>query len=223
MTPIRLNKYLRDHGYASRREADQLIADGKVYINGTLATLGTSVSEGDHVEVRGASKSYEYRAYYKPRGLPTQSDIELDVVSRMRTRGLYPIGRLDKESEGLLILTNDGRLTTKLIGDGAEVEKEYEVTVREPLKNDVPKIFAKGMETEPFGALKPAVAEIVDTNTIRITLVEGKKHQIRVMLAELGYTTTSLMRLRMGPVTLDGLEPGEDRPLTKTELSELGV
>ncbi|MCL9972302.1 MAG: pseudouridine synthase [Candidatus Pacebacteria bacterium] len=220
---MRLNTYLRDQGYASRREADELIKSGAVFVNGTKATLGMDVTDDDTVEVRRkALKALTYLAYYKPRRLATQSLTEDDVIAQAKARGLFPVGRLDKDSEGLLLITNDGRLTTLLLGD-TDIVKEYIVTVREPLKKDVPKIFAKGMETEAFGKLLPAHATIFGPETLRVRLVEGKKHQIRVMLADLGYTTTSLKRVRIGPVMLQGLRPGQDRPLTDKELQGLGV
>lgn len=221
---MRINKYLRDHGYASRREADELVENGEVFVNGTAAQMGAQVEETDTVEVRRKKeKKYIYRAYYKPRHLPTQSNEEGDVIALMKPRGLYPVGRLDKESEGLLIVTNDGRLTTSLLGADSETEKEYVVTVREPMEKNVPKIFAMGMNTEGLGQLLPANAELIDDNTLRVVLIEGKKHQIRVMLSELGYTTTQLKRVRIGPVTLGSLAPNTDRPLTKDELEILLV
>lgn len=218
----RINKYLRDRGFASRREADELVANGEVFINGVVAELGSLVQETDNVEVRRKSeKRYEYRAYYKPRGLATQAETEEDVISLWKPRGLYPIGRLDKESEGLLLLTNDGRLTTTLLGPESETEKEYEVQVREELRGTVETIFEKGMSTESLGTLLPAKAQLVDAHTLRITLVEGKKHQIRIMLSDLGYTIESLKRIRVGPVTLGDLMPSKDRALSEAELSAL--
>ncbi len=224
MPTKRINKYLRDQGIASRREADELVESGEIFINGVVAELGSLVNDADIVEVkRKSEKRYEYRAYYKPRGLATQSETEEDVVSLWEPRGLYPIGRLDKESEGLLILTNDGRLTTLLLGAESETEKEYVVRVREELRDTVVQVFQKGMDTEALGTLLPAYAEVVDTHTLNVTLVEGKKHQIRVMLSDLGYTVESLKRVRVGPVSLDTLTPSKDRALTKEEISALGL
>jgi 23S rRNA pseudouridine2604 synthase len=212
---IRLNMYLRDKGIASRREADALIAAKKVRINGTVADLGTKVSEDDVVTVDTPSTfSHRYLLYYKPRGVATQGEQGAEsVVSTWRARGLFPVGRLDKESEGLLILTNDGRLTTRLIGKDSDIEKEYEVVTKEKIRAGIPFILAKGMDTEALGKLLPAKATVTKEHTIRITLQEGKRHQIRVMLAELGLTVQSLKRIRIGSITLGRLRPGEVREL----------
>lgn len=212
---IRLNTYLRDKGIASRREADALIAAKKVRVNGKIADLGTKVSEDDTVTVDTPSTtSHRYLLYYKPRGIVTQGEQGTEsVVSTWRARGLFPVGRLDKESEGLLILTNDGRLTTRLIGEKSTVEKEYEVVTKEKIRAGIPLILAKGMDTEALGKLLPAQATITKENAIRITLQEGKRHQIRVMLAELGLTVQSLKRIRIGSITLGRMHPGEVREL----------
>lgn len=221
----RINKYIRDKGLASRREADALVESGVVFINGQKAELGSNVEDSDIVEIRqneADKKKNIYRAYYKPRGIATQAVEGPDVVSEWKAKGLYPVGRLDKDSEGLLIMTNDGRVTTKLLGVESDTEKEYFVKVREPLANNVPALFAKGMETEPFGKLLPAHAELLGEHSLQIILVEGKKHQIRVMLGELGYTTVQLKRVRVGPILLGDLKPGADRDLTEKELKAIG-
>lgn len=214
--PIRINKYLREKGLASRREADKMIADGKVLVNGRQAKIGAMIGEKDKVTVGGAaSKNYIYLAYNKPRGLATQAPENTEsVISQWRGRGLFPIGRLDKESEGLLILTNDGRLTTRLTSSQSPVEKEYIVNTREDIKANTVAILERGMRTETFGQLLPAKAEIVGRHSLSIILREGKRHQIRVMLAELGYTVESLKRVRIGKILLGKLRPGETRALT---------
>ena len=217
--PIRINKYLRDKGFASRREADELISAGNVLINGTVAKTGMLVNESDKVVLNQPHpKKYVYLAYHKPRGLPTQGlSGDRSVIADWEKKGLFPVGRLDKMSEGLLILTNDGRVTTKILGTDARFEKEYIATVRENLRAGVVAIFKKGMETVPLGKLLPADATLIDSHTIKIILHEGKHHQIRVMLGDLGYTITSLKRVRIGHISLDNLERGETRPLNKKE------
>ena len=217
--PIRINKYLRDKGFASRREADELISAGNILINGTVAKTGMLVNESDKVVLNQPHpKKYVYLAYHKPRGLPTQGlSGDRSVIADWEKKGLFPVGRLDKMSEGLLILTNDGRVTTKILGTDARFEKEYIATVRENLRAGVVAIFKKGMETVSLGKLLPADAALIDSHTIKIILHEGKHHQIRVMLGDLGYTITSLKRVRIGHISLDNLERGETRPLNKKE------
>jgi len=221
--PIRINKYLRDQGFASRREADDLIAAGKVFVNGKRALQGMLVQSGDAVELRGANeKEYQYLAYYKPQGLATQSQEGSEsVIAEWREKGLFPIGRLDKESEGLLILTNDGRLTTKLLSTDSGFEKEYLEKVGEHIRKGIPAILKKGMNTKTFGRLLPANAKIIDDRMISIALREGKRHQIRVMLAELGYSVKMLKRVRIGPIKLGKLRPEEARPLSSQEIKLL--
>jgi 23S rRNA pseudouridine2604 synthase len=218
--PIRLNKYLRDIGLASRRESDRLIESGHVLVNGKKAQLGTMVNEGDDVSVReGVMKEMIYLAYYKPWGIATQGiKGQPSVINEWQPKGLFPVGRLDKESEGLLILTNDGRITSRLLGDEDTFEKEYIVEVREKLRSGIPAIFEKGMQTE-LGNLLPAQARIMNDHRINIILHEGKKHQIRVMLSELGYTVTLLKRVRIGKIRLGNLKPGQARNLNEKEIA----
>jgi len=245
--PIRLNKYLRDMGIASRRESDRLVEEGYVVVNGKRATLGTMINEGDKVVVNEGTRKKKliYLAYYKPWGLATQGvGNQPSVIMNWRSKGIFPIGRLDKESEGLLILTNDGRVTSKLLdkedkfdpvrGRPAEgtatttpgrsasngVEKEYVVEVREKLRSGIPAIFKKGMHTD-IGDLLPAQAKLMSDHRLNIILREGKKHQIRVMLSELGYTVTLLKRVRIGHIKLGNLEPGSTKELSEKEVAGL--
>ncbi len=211
--PIRINKYLRDKNLASRREADKLVENGLVFINGKRAENGMQVNKGDDVAVKGERKQYQYLAYYKPQGLATQDLAgNKSVIADWKKKGLYPIGRLDKESEGLLILTNDGRLTRKILSEDSKYEKEYIVTVNEPLRAGIVPIFKSGMQTQSLGKLLPAKAEIINRTTLRVILKEGKRHQIRIMLSELFYTVTSLKRVRIGDIRLGNLRPGQTRP-----------
>jgi len=213
--PIRINKYLRDQGLASRREADKLVEAGSVFVNGKRVDNGAMVNEKDNVVVKGIKKEYQYLAYYKPRDLPTQ-DLpgKQSVITDWKAKGLYPIGRLDKSSEGLLLLTNDGRFARAVLSDSKKYEKEYLVSVKEPLRIGVVKIFQAGMDTESLGKLLPAKARIVNDTKIQLTLNEGKHHQVRVMLSELGYTINSLRRVRIGDIKIEDLKPGETRPIS---------
>lgn len=216
---IRINKYLRDEGVASRREADELVRAGSVFINGLRAEIGALIGPKDKVTLKGVKdKEYVYLAYYKQRGIPTQSSEEENVIGQWKEKGLFPIGRLDKQSEGLIILTNDGRITSKILNADSKFEKEYLVKVKEHLRSGVEGIIKKGMMTETFDKLLPAEAKIVGDSEIRIILHEGKKHQIRVMLGELNYTTTSLKRLRVGEIKLGTMKPGDTRKLTSKEV-----
>ena len=201
-------------GLASRREADKLVENGHVLLNGNPVKSGDMVKEKDNVEVEGFNKQYQYFAYYKPRGIPTQ-DLpgKKSVITEWKNKGLYPIGRLDKDSEGLLILTNDGRFATEVLSHDSKYEKEYIATVKEPLRPGIVQIFKKGMDTKDFGKLLPAKAQILSKTRLKIILNEGKKHQIRVMLNDLSYTITSLKRVRIGNIEIGNMKPGETRPL----------
>ena len=216
--PIRINKYLRDKGLASRREADGLVEAGLVFINGRRAENGDIVNETDKILVKENKnknkKELKYLAFYKPKGLPTQ-DLpgKKSVISEWKEQGLYPVGRLDKESEGLLILTNDGRFAREILDEKGSYEKEYWVVVKEPMPAGIVKIFANGMETKTFGKLLPVKSRLINKNKISMVLREGKKHQIRVMMSELNYNIVSLKRVRIGKFKLENLNPGETLPI----------
>jgi 23S rRNA pseudouridine2604 synthase len=220
MEPLRINKYLRDMKIASRREADELIEKGLVEVNGSIASKGLMIKEGDKVIVRGKKKIYRYFAYYKPRGISTQ-DLpgKESVVTIWKKKNLFPVGRLDKESEGLIILTNDGRVTREILSKKENYEKEYIVETREKLRKGVVDIFEKGMEVKKFGKLLPVKAEIINENRIKMILREGKKHQIRIMLEELSYTVTKLKRVRIGNVFIGNLKPGEIKEIDFKKLA----
>jgi len=203
---------------ASRREADKLVEGGLVFVNGKRVDNGAMVNEKDNVVVKKPkgtlAKEYKYLAYYKPRNLATQ-DLpgKESVITIWKKQGLYPIGRLDKSSEGLLLLTNDGRFARKVLSDSSKYEKEYVVTVKEPLRPGIVKIFQAGMQTQALGKLLPAKARIINNERLQIILQEGKHHQIRVMLDELNYTIASLKRVRIGDIKIEDLKPGETRPV----------
>ncbi len=208
--PIRINKYLQEKKIASRREADSLIEKGLVLVNGQKIKLGYMVQEKDVVDIK-ANKKCIYLAYYKPRGLPTQDKPGVkSVVSEWKESGVYPIGRLDKESEGLILLTNDGLFAKKVLD---KYEKEYLVKVREPLRKGIISIMESGMKTKALGKLLPVKAEIINRTTIKMILQEGKRHQIRVMLNDLRYTIESIKRIRIGSIKLGKMKPGESRAL----------
>lgn len=225
---MRLNKYLAHTGVASRREADALIEAGKVKINGQRAVMGQKVEEGDDVEVVGKTKPKNYYAYYKGRGIITHSpgENEVDIATKIaQDFGLShvsPIGRLDKDSEGLLILSNDGRITGPLLDPDSATEKEYEVTVDKPITGMFTRIMANGVDIEGYQT-KPAVITTNKRNDKRfnIVLTEGKKHQIRRMCAALGYQVQSLKRVRIANVELGKLKPNQYRKISGDELQIL--
>ena len=144
---------------ASRREADKLVEAGLVFINGKRAENGSIVGQDDKVtlkENKNAKKELLYFMYYKPKGLATQDKSQMQsVIAQWRDKKVYPIGRLDKESEGLLLLTNDGRFAREVLSDKDEFAKEYHVTTAEPIRHGIAEIFAAGMDTDTFGVLKP--------------------------------------------------------------------
>lgn len=226
--PIRLNKYLAHTGVASRRESDELIAAGKVTINGQKAEMGQKVEKDDKVKVVGKTKAKSYYAYYKGRGIITHSpgEHETDIATRLaKDYGLThvsPIGRLDKDSEGLIILSNDGRITGPLLNPDSETEKEYDVTVDKPIRGIFTRAMAGGVDIEGY-TTKPATVTASKNNDKRfsIVLTEGKKHQIRRMCAALGYQIQSLKRVRIANVAIDKLKPNQYRKINSEELETL--
>ncbi|MCA9366308.1 rRNA pseudouridine synthase [Candidatus Kaiserbacteria bacterium] len=230
---IRINKRIAELGLASRREADALIAAGSVLVNGRPAVTGEKVSLSDTIEVRGNStKEKLYLAYYKGRGIITHSPAanETDIVTRLKSdydlTDVYPVGRLDKDSEGLIILTNDGRVTGPLLDPARGNSKVYEVTVDKPINNHFLKHMASGVNIEGY-VTKPANIEKKTNVRFLLTLTEGKKHQIRRMCAALGYQVESLKRVQILNIELGKLKPNQYRKLSgselKTFLKTLGV
>lgn len=226
--PMRINKYLAEQKIASRREADTLISAKKILINGKVATLGQQVAENDHVELVGETKKLSYLAYYKGRGIITHSPAagETDIITRLKKdysiSNVTPVGRLDKDSEGLIILTNDGRITGPLLDPAAGHQKEYEVTVDKPISGMFTKMMAGGVDIEGY-LTKPATIVTLPRNDKRfmITLTEGKKHQIRRMCAALGYQIQDLKRVRIMNVELGTLKPNQYRKINGPELQTL--
>ncbi len=221
--PVRINKYLAHRGYATRRGADEIIARGEVTINGKKAVLGDVVKEGDVVEMRNSQpENYVYYAYNKPRGIITHSpeagekSIEDSIRGRIPEK-VFPIGRLDKASQGLILLTNDGRITDKLLSPENDHEKEYEVMVDKPVNSQFLHGLKIGVDIEGY-MTKPAQAKKVSEQKISIVITEGKKHQIRRMCAALGYVVKNIKRIRIMNITLGNLGPGQFRKLTDEEL-----
>lgn len=231
---MRINKYLAHTGVASRRESDTLIEQGKVKINGKKAQMGQQVEETDEVEIVGKTKSKSYLAYYKGRGIITHSPAagEIDIATRLaKDYGIThvaPVGRLDKDSEGLIILSNDGRITGPLLEPDRNNEKEYDVLVDKPLSGMFKRAMEAGVDIEGYRT-KPStiIANPRNDKRFSIIITEGKKHQIRRMCAALGYQVQSLKRVRIVNITLEKLKPNQYRKIQgielETLLKELGV
>lgn len=232
--PMRINKYLAHTGVASRREADELVAKGKVKVNGKKAEMGQQVQEADNVEVVGKTKAKIYLAYYKGRGIITHSPAEgeIDIAAKLaKDYGIThvsPVGRLDKDSEGLIILSNDGRITGPLLDPEADHEKEYDVTVDKNVSGMFLRAMENGVEIEGYRT-KPARVEASARNEkrFRLSITEGKKHQIRRMCAALGYQVQTLKRVRIMNIELGRLKPNQYRKIQDKELAtflkELGL
>ncbi|MBI2630661.1 rRNA pseudouridine synthase [Candidatus Nomurabacteria bacterium] len=205
---MRINKYLALKKISTRRGADELIANKKVFINGRLAVLGSKISQADKVEVKGApEKAYEYFAYNKPIGIETNSP----------RPDLFPIGRLDKNSHGLLILTNDGRITDQLLNPKYFHEKEYVVRTLNKLRSSFKNKMEAGVNIEGYVTQKCKV-KILSPFTFKIILTEGKKHQIRRMCSALFQEVADLKRERIMNIKLGNLKDGGLREIKGEEL-----
>lgn len=229
--PMRLNKYLAEQGYATRRGADELIAAGKVLVNGIPAALGTRVSEDDRVEVRqgtrGKKATYRYFAFNKPRGsityepgtnlLEMHSSLPPELAAVRPP--LFPVGRLDKDSHGLLLLTNDGRVTDRLLNPDRDHDKEYVVRTKLQLRQSFRQHMEAGVQIEGYHT-KPTKVRILGERSFSITLTEGKKHQIRRMVVAMHNEVTDLKRSRILNIRLGSLSPGEARAIEDAELEQ---
>ena len=229
---MRINKYLAQCGVASRRECDRLIAEGKVTVNGRPAGLGDDVNDGDNIKVEGrpvSVKKSEYYLLHKPKGyLCTVSDDKgrktvMDILGDGVGR-VYPVGRLDYDSEGLLILTTDGELAQHLTHPSNEVPKTYLVKVEGRLTEADLNPIRSGIEIDGY-VTKKCRAHIVETNKdytkVELVLREGKNREIRKMFAAIGREVTLLKRTKVGELTLRGLDRGAFRKLTPAEVEYL--
>lgn len=226
----RLNKYLADCGVCSRREADKLIEAGKVTVNGTVAGMGSKVSETDKVQVNGKTLQGKSKnvvlAFYKPVGVTcTEKDKHAEKIINDFIK--YPVrvtyaGRLDKDSEGLLLLTNDGKLIDAMMRGANRHEKEYVVKVDKEITEDFVKKMSAGMYLEELKSnTRPCQVEKVGKFTFRIILTQGLNRQIRRMCKTLGYEVTSLKRERVMNIKLGKLVPGKYKEVTGEELEKL--
>ena len=201
--------------YCSRRMADKLIAEGKVKINGNVAKVGQKVNERDKVEVdlpavKKISDTRVYLAYHKPKGIDTHS---------IKSDGLFPVGRLDKNSRGLLLLTNDGRVTDRMLNPKYEHEKEYQVTVDQKLRPGFLERLRTGVTIDDY-ITRPAKVSRLTDHKFKITLTEGRHHQIRRMCDVFGYTVRDLKRERIMDIKLSGIPQGSSKKLSGKELQD---
>jgi len=217
--PMRINKYLAFKGYSTRKGGDTLVSKGLVSINGKRAQLGDQVKEGDKVEVRGTKKTYHYYAYNKPRGIITHSPQgdEESIEQTVPLKGVFPVGRLDKDSYGLIILTDDGRITDKLLNPAYVHEKEYKVSVKSDLPSNFKKRMEAGVLIEGYKT-KPAMVRIHGEKSFSVVLTEGKKHQIRRMCSALKVDVAKLERTRIMNIKLLSTKAGQYREITGKEL-----
>lgn len=222
--PIRINKYLAEKGICSRREADRLIEDGKVNLNGQKATLGAIVTGNDKVEISGETKQLFYVAYNKPQGIvtncPQKGEREIKDILKLKFE-YFPIGRLDKESRGLILLTNDGRITDRLLSPKRQHEKEYVVEIDRKLRDDDLRQLRQGITLDGGFRTKPCNIRMINDRVFSITLTEGKNRQIRRMCKALDYDVLDLCRVRIMNITLQDMPEGHYKALSGEVLQEL--
>lgn len=223
--PMRINKFVAHKGYSTRTGADDLIRAGKVTINGRKAVLGDKVTATDTVLVadKNIHKNLVYFAYNKPIGVVTSNPVRgekeiLDnpILPKTSVPAIFPVGRLDKNSYGLILLTNDGRVTDRLLNPKHDHQKEYVVEVGHAFTPAFMRHMQDGVDIGEY-VTKPAIVTRLNSTTFQITLSEGKNRQIRRMTEKLGYTVTDLCRMRIQNITLGKLGQGSFRPLTSEE------
>lgn len=226
---MRINKFLSEAGVCSRRGADKWIEAGRIKINGVKAELGSKVTEDDSVEVDNkvvtlnTDKGYVYIKLNKPRGITstTERHIKGNIVDFVgHSERIFHIGRLDKDSEGLILLTNDGDIVNEILRKEGRHEKEYIVTVDKPITDDFVKQMSEGVAILDTVTL-PAEVEKLNTKTFKIILTQGLNRQIRRMTEVLGYEVKQLRRIRVMNILVDDLKLGEWKDLTEAEKDEL--
>jgi len=228
--PKRLNKFLSEAGYCSRREADRLIDAGRVTINDIIPEMGTKVVDGDIVKVDGEiigerKKEFVYLAFNKPVGIVCTTDTRVEkdnIIDYINyPKRIFPIGRLDKPSEGLILLTDDGDIVNKILRASNNHEKEYVVTVDKPISQTFIERMSGGMYLEELKQrTKKCKVKKIDRFTFSIVLTQGLNRQIRRMCSYLGYEVQTLKRIRIMNINLD-IKVGEYRELTPSEFNTL--
>ena len=231
---MRLNKHISDTGACSRREADRLIAEGRVSVNGLRARVGAEVGEGDEILVDGqplrarsaakGQRRHVYIALNKPVGITstTESSVKGNIVDFVgHEQRIFPIGRLDKDSEGLILLTSNGDIVNQVLRAENKLEKEYLVAVNHPVTDEFLRAMARGGVPVHGQPTLPCRTGKLGRFGFRITLVQGLNRQIRLMASHFGYRVKQLVRVRIGNVRLGHLKPGQWRNLTDAELRGL--
>lgn len=233
MEKMRLNNYISSTGMCSRREADTLIEEKRVKVNGVIAVLGLRVDENDEVRVDDQiiqpKKKFVTLAYYKPSGITCTSEpnVKGNIIDAVNyPERIFPIGRLDKESEGLILLTNDGSIVNQILRSENNHEKEYVVYVHKPIDRELKYQMEQGVEI--FNPVKnemtvtlPCKVRIIGEKSFKIILKQGLNRQIRRMCSALGYKVVYLKRIRIMNLTLDNLNKGQYRILSDDEYNEL--
>ncbi|MGJ7902548.1 pseudouridine synthase [Lysobacter sp. 1R34A] len=230
---MRLNKHISDTGFCSRREADRLIAEGRVTVNGMRGGVGAEVGEGDEVRIDGevlraravvkGKRHHVYIALNKPVGIvcTTESTVKENIVDFVgHERRIFPIGRLDKDSEGLILLTSNGDIVNEILRAENKLEKEYLVAVNHEVTPEFLRGMARGVPIHGQTTL-PCKTGKLGRFGFRIVLVQGLNRQIRLMAAHFGFRVKQLLRARIGNVKLGHLKPGQWRNLTDQELQGL--
>jgi 23S rRNA pseudouridine2604 synthase len=230
---MRLNKHISESGFCSRREADRLIAEGRVTVNGVRGRVGSEVGEGDEVRIDGQAmraktvakgqRQHVYIALNKPVGVTctTESEVDGNIVDFVgHERRIFPIGRLDKDSEGLILLTSNGDIVNEILRAENKLEKEYLVAVNRDVTPEFLRGMARGVPIHGQTTL-PCKAGKIGPVGFRIVLVQGLNRQIRLMAAHFKYRVKRLVRVRIGNVKLGHLKVGQWRNLTDTELQGL--
>lgn len=230
---ISLNKFISDTGYCSRREADNLIAKGRVLLNDKPAQLGNRYTLGDSVEVDGSlittatqpkkKEKLIYIAFNKPVGITTttEENIRGNIISFINhPKRIFPIGRLDKDSEGLIFLTNDGDIVNKILRAGNNHEKEYIVKVNKSIDGFFINKMANGVRIKD-GLTKPCIVKKISSHTFKIILTQGLNRQIRKMCEAFDYKVISLQRVRIMNITLGKIALGKWRNLSDVEVTQL--
>ena len=230
---MRLNKHISDSGHCSRREADQLVAEGRVTVNGLRARVGADVGEGDEVRIDGQAlrartaakgrRRHVYIALNKPVGITctTESAVKGNIVDFVgHQQRIFPIGRLDKESEGLILLTSNGDIVNEILRAENKLEKEYLVAVNLEVTPEFLRGMARGVPVHGETTLPCRTSKLARFG-FRITLTQGLNRQIRLMAAHFKYRVKQLVRVRIGNVKLGRLKPGQWRNLSDAELRGL--